>query len=623
MPAKRSIKSISIFLILAAIIVFSVVASVILYSIQSAEFRQIAKEEAETLKHDLSVNSFLVSQLSGQHLASIKKVTQILSSAKSFQSGEVDRIKLLLDAADRDSSDVVDSFFILDKDSVLLYTTNTNSDAVGSIGNSFPDHIAYTKTRNTMKSFVSPLVLGSDNSSRIFIASPIIDDQTNEFKGVVSAAILADTFAKSIEQIVVDKDSAPNSESLSLIDPEGRIMYAGPSGANLGKNILSDEVLNAIPPGIKQGLVTSLQEAVSGVTGIYELRLDEHPELLDSSQPSPFDYFLISYTPVKVDDQIVMISLVTKAASIQTILHQNEILGGSYMFIFIYGILGTMTAFAIAIIMINTRLTKTVNSKTRQLVESNKQLREAAEQITIQANQLREADIKKSEFSAMITHELKTPLVAVIGYGSMILHGKFGELNPALKQKIQIMHENAQRLTDLIQDILDVQRLELGELHLIKKESSAKEVIEQSINALRPHADSKRIIISSNLDQDLKLECDSDRIIQVLNNLVNNGIKFSPNNSKIDIDAKLEDHSVVFSVKDRGIGIPAEKQGKLFTKFYQVDTSLTRKAGGTGLGLVISKGIVESHNGKIWFESESGKGSIFSFSVPVGEKVGK
>jgi len=109
----------------------------------------------------------------------------------------------------------------------------------------------------------------------------------------------------------------------------------------------------------------------------------------------------------------------------------------------------------------------------------------------------------------------------------------------------------------------------------------------------------------------------------VLNNLVTNGIKFSPNNSTIDIDAKLEDHSVVFSVKDSGIGIPAEKQSKLFTKFYQVDTTLTRKAGGTGLGLVISKGIVEAHKGKIWLKSEAGKGSIFSFSVPIGGKVGQ
>ena len=577
-------------------------------------------EEADALRDDLSEKSFYVSQLASQHLASIKQVTQILSNAKSFQSGEVDRIKLLLDAADRDTSDVVDSFFVLDKDGVLLYTTNQNS---SNIGKSFPDHVAYTQTRENMKSFISPLVLGSDNSSRIFIASPIIDDQTGEFRGTVSAAIRVDTFAMNIERIVVPKDSVPNSESLSLIDPDGTIMYAGSSGNNLGKNILSDEVLSAIPSGIKEGLVASLREAVSGTTGIYELDLAQHPELMNSSSPSPFDYVLISYTPVKVDDQIVMISLVIKAASIKTILHENEILGGSYMFIVIYGMLGSMTAFAIAIIMINRRLTNAVNSKTRELEESNKQLRVSAEQISEQANQLREADIKKSEFSAMITHELKTPLVSIIGYGSMLLNGKLGELSPGQKQKFQIMYKNAQRLTELIQDILDVQKLELGELHLNIKQESARDIIEHSINSLKPQAESKNVRLSNSLKSDLKLECDSGRIVQVLNNLVNNGIKFSPPNSRIDISAKLEDHSVVFNVQDSGIGIAAEKQSKLFTKFYQVDTSLTRKAGGTGLGLVISKGIVEAHKGKIWFESEAGKGSIFSFSLPIGGKVGE
>ncbi len=631
---NRSLKNISILLILAAIIVFSILASVAVYAIQSAEFSQIAKEEADALKDDLSDKSFYVSQLASQHLASIKQVTQILSNAKSFQSGEVDRVKLLLDAAERDSSDVVDSFFILDKDSVLLYTTNTDQDSTSNIGKSFPDHVAYTQTRESMKSIISPLVLGSDNSSRIFIASPIIDDQTGEFRGTVAAAIRADTFATSIEKIVVPKDSVPNSESLSLIDPVGTIMYAGSSGNNLGKNILSDEVLSAIPSGIKEGLVASLKEAVSGTSGIYELNLDEHPELMSSnsnsggnggsstqSSQSPFDYVLISYTPVKVDDQIVMISLVSKAASIKTILHENAILGGSYMFIVIYGMLGTMTAFAIAIIIINRRLTRAVNSKTSELEESNRQLRVAAEQISEQAKQLREADIKKSEFSAMITHELKTPLVSIIGYGSMLLNGKLGELSLNQRQKFQIMYKNAQRLSELIQDILDVQKLELGQLNLNIKQESAKDLIEQSINSLKPHAESKNVRLSNTVKSDSRLECDSGRIVQVLNNLVNNGIKFSPPNSSIEISAELVDHSVVFSVQDSGIGIPAEKQSKLFTKFYQVDTSLTRKAGGTGLGLVISKGIVEAHNGKIWFESEAGKGSIFSFTLPLGGKV--
>ena len=603
---------------------FSILASVLLYSIQSAEFSQIAEEEANALKEELSAKSFYVSQLAGQHLVSIKKITHILSSAKSFQSGEVERIKLLLDAADSDSSEIVDSFFVLDQDAVLLYTTSTSPTEVSQIGNSFPEHVAYTHTRDTLKSFVSHLTMASDNSSRIFIASPIIDDQTGEFRGTVAAAILSDTFAKSIEKIAVDKDSGPNSESLSLIDPTGIIMYAGPTGSNLGKNILSEELLSAIPSGIREGLIASLKEAVSGTPGIYELSLAEHPELTNSSNTtSPFDYVLISYSPVKVDDQLVMVSLVIKAASISTILHQNEILGGSYMFIVIYGMLGAMTAFAIAIIMINRKLTKAVNTKTGELEKSNVQLKEAADQITAQANELREADIKKTEFSAMITHELKTPLVSIVGYGSMFLNGKLGELSPNQKQKIQVMHKNAHRLTDLIQDILDVQKLELGKLPLEKSQASAKDMIEQSINSLKPAAESKNVTLSNSLNHDLKLECDSGRIIQVLNNLVSNGIKFSPANASIDINAILEDHSIVFSVQDCGIGIPAEKQNNMFTKFYQVDTALTRKAGGTGLGLVICKGIVEAHKGKIWFESELGKGSIFRFSLPAGGKVGE
>jgi signal transduction histidine kinase len=116
---------------------------------------------------------------------------------------------------------------------------------------------------------------------------------------------------------------------------------------------------------------------------------------------------------------------------------------------------------------------------------------------------------------------------------------------------------------------------------------------------------------------DKEIRCDQDRIVQVLNNLISNAIKFSPNKSKIIVSCAADADNVIFSVRDSGSGIPKEKQGEIFTKFYQVDTRLARKAGGTGLGLVICKGIVEAHGGKIWFESEEGKGSLFSFSLSL------
>lgn len=268
-------------------------------------------------------------------------------------------------------------------------------------------------------------------------------------------------------------------------------------------------------------------------------------------------------------------------------------------------------------------LIQELNAKNQQLTTYNTELAEKENALQNAMTKVLEIDKEKEEFSTMITHELKTPLVPIIGYGDMFLNGKLGELSLPQKQKLQIMHTNAGRLANLIQDVLDAKKLELGEMHFQMRQATARQLIEESINSLKPHADSRGVQLVSSLDHDLNLLCDTDRILQVLNNLVNNGIRFSSNNGRIELSATLSDASIVFSVKDNGIGIPKEKQSKLFTKFYQVETSLTRRPGGTGLGLVICRGIVEAHKGRIWLESEAGKGSIFSFSIPVQGKLGE
>jgi len=267
-------------------------------------------------------------------------------------------------------------------------------------------------------------------------------------------------------------------------------------------------------------------------------------------------------------------------------------------------------------------LNQELDLKNQQLMTSNSELGEKELALRNAMSKVLEIGKEKEEFSTMITHELKTPLVPIIGYGDMLLKGKVGELSISQKQKLQIMYSNAERLVHLIQDILDAKKLELGEMHFDMRQASAKQMIEESINSLKPQADRKGIHLLNLLDRDLSLVCDPDRTLQVLNNLVYNGIKFSPDNGRIELNARSSDGSIVFTIKDNGVGIPQEKQSRLFTKFYQVDTSLTRKSGGTGLGLVICRGIVEAHKGKIWVESEEGKGSIFSFSIPVNGKIG-
>ena len=248
------------------------------------------------------------------------------------------------------------------------------------------------------------------------------------------------------------------------------------------------------------------------------------------------------------------------------------------------------------------------------------------ENLKKQAAQLRQLDKEKEEFSAMITHELKTPLVPVIGYSELLLDGTLGYLTEKQKQKLHTIHESASSLSRLISDLLDARKLELGKMKLLIANTVVKEMVEQCLEAIRLSAQSKGVTLSfSPSDNDLMVEVDSKRIQQVLNNLLTNALKFvSPQTGEIEVvAARYSDgvdasrHFVLFTVKDNGIGIPKEKQKNLFKKFYQADTSLTRNVGGTGLGLAISKGIVEAHEGKIWFESEEGRGSIFSFIIPA------
>lgn len=163
--------------------------------------------------------------------------------------------------------------------------------------------------------------------------------------------------------------------------------------------------------------------------------------------------------------------------------------------------------------------------------------------------------------------------------------------------------------------------LALGKIKFEISATSANDLIDNCIRGFKIIAEEKNISLQAISDVDLKLNCDVKRILQVLNNLVSNAIKFVPEKKgKIEICARRYNGSMLFTVKDNGIGISKEKEQNLFRKFYQVDSSLRRKVGGAGLGLAISKEIIEAHKGRIWVESEEGKGSAFYFSIPVEVK---
>lgn len=244
------------------------------------------------------------------------------------------------------------------------------------------------------------------------------------------------------------------------------------------------------------------------------------------------------------------------------------------------------------------------------------------------ANQeLRRLDAMKSEFVSVASHELRTPLAAIKNAVQLVLSGKTGKVNETQTKFLTMAERNINRLTNILNDLLSLSRIESGKMEMNFQELDLKEVIEFVSNSLKLQADNKSIRLKWDIVDPLpKVYGDREKVEQILTNLVGNAIKFTPEGGEILIMAKplLEDEKkykkmVSISIRDNGIGIPEEHLSQIFEKFHQVEGSLHRSTGGTGLGLAITKGLVEAHQGKIWVESELGKGSTFTFTLPISE----
>jgi len=231
---------------------------------------------------------------------------------------------------------------------------------------------------------------------------------------------------------------------------------------------------------------------------------------------------------------------------------------------------------------------------------------------------VKESELKKEEFSSMMTHELNTPLVPIKGYCEMLKDiDTFGTLNDDQLDFIGKIESNATLLERLISDLLDVQKLDMKKMSFLISEFTLEEFMEELKENNMHLMKNKQINFTINYPKGLIMNTDKQRLRQVLDNLIRNSVDFVPSkNGRITVEAKIKEKNIIFCVKDNGQGIPKEKQHNIFKKFYQIDTSATRKHGGTGLGLVICKGITEGLDGKIWLESEFGIGTSFFICLP-------
>jgi hypothetical protein len=232
-------------------------------------------------------------------------------------------------------------------------------------------------------------------------------------------------------------------------------------------------------------------------------------------------------------------------------------------------------------------------------------------------------DKMKSDFIAIASHELRTPLSIIKGYADAFQFGELGELPEPQMDKIKIINSRADQMTKIINDLLDVTRLEEGRLVGERWPAPVEGIILSAVSEYKTRADQAGQELDYQVEENLPaVSVDVWRVHQVMENLIGNALKFTPHGGSIKVSARpsSEPEMVEFEVSDTGPGIPPEEQEKIFTIFYQAETNSSRSAGGLGLGLVISKGIVEGHGGRIWVESEQDKGSSFKFTLPISRE---
>ena len=226
----------------------------------------------------------------------------------------------------------------------------------------------------------------------------------------------------------------------------------------------------------------------------------------------------------------------------------------------------------------------------------------------------------KEKFISVVSHELRTPLTSIRGSLGLMAGGVLGALPEKAQHMMVIAANNTDRLVRLINDILDIERMESGKAIMEKHECDVASLVNQATEVMQSMADKAEVLLSASC-QTAQIWADSDRIIQVLTNLISNAIKFSPRGSTISISTETQEDRILFKVEDQGRGAPPDKLESVFGRFQQVDGSDSREKGGTGLGLAIIQKMVEQHDGEIWVESTPGEGSAFYFSLPPTMKV--
>lgn len=252
-----------------------------------------------------------------------------------------------------------------------------------------------------------------------------------------------------------------------------------------------------------------------------------------------------------------------------------------------------------------------------EIINDLTQLKKAEYVIKQQLERLKRLDTMKEEYFYSTSHEFKSPLTTLVSLIKLLLDEKIGKLNSQQREALELVYCDAKRLRGAVQRILDIAKIESGKVVYSIEKVDLNPIFDEVVRTLKILTDSKGLTVTKKVGSDLPPAlADKERLVLVIENLINNSIKFTPQGGRIDISASKDGNNILVEIHDTGIGIPEEDKKKIFEKYYQVKSGAVSSTGGSGLGLVICKKVVEDLGGKIWVDSKLGEGSTFKFTLP-------
>jgi signal transduction histidine kinase len=590
------------------IAIIATILSILSYQYSSFTASKIAGIASEDVRSNARIEAYHLSQILIHSINSITNNLEALTNSVPLLYSDNQTVKFLLNNAQDSTRELTSAYYLLDSNGkVISWSNSSDSDLQLQRDLDLSKMEYYLAPRNTKMPYYST-VNRSPSGDKIFISFPILStsvdtarntdtpNTTGSFRGVIVSAIDVNRVGKFLQ----DRLSPELVSNVGLMDKNGIFLYAR-NESLIGKNFLSKDFQSTIPSNIKNSYNDILKRSLGPRAGAQDVSISDKTTT-------------ISYRPIIIDGKQLWTLYIgsphTLTSDVGLLIDQQK--NFSTMVVIIIGAIAIGIAFII--LSWNKRLKTSVMNRTLELKRANDSLIESNRLLEAANEQLKVHDRMQKEFINVAAHELRTPIMPILG-DAQYIERQFDNDDPRIqieKDQVSSLIRNAKRLDRLASDILDVTRIESKSLKLNKEKFNLKDIVLSNL------VDIKRFEYEGSGFPDIKytpkdiiVNADKGRLSQVIANLLSNAIKFT-DKGVITIKTSESDGEVIASIRDSGSGIDPEIFPKLFSKF------ITKSDRGTGLGLFISKSIIESHGGKIWAENNRFEpGATFYFSLPA------